>query len=333
MISIIIFFLLVSIIIYVLLGGADFGAGIIELFAGPKNKQQTIKVINNAIAPVWEANHMWLIIAVVILFNAFPKIYTTVSVYLYIPLIILLLGIVLRGTSFVFRHYDAYKDGSHKIYNIVFAVSSLIVSFTFGLIIGALMSNKLTAYPANFYDGYIRPWLNIFTISVGAFVTALFTFAASVYLIGEALNPEDKKAFITKAKIASITLVCTGGVVFISSVIDGNDFMLVFLSNWKSQALIIASTLAIPFTWKIISLGMGWMARAFAGVHIVLVLSAFYVAFFPVVVRFKDMESLTLFNSAAPEITLRYLVYALLIGSCIIFPMLGYLMKVFKHNA
>jgi cytochrome d ubiquinol oxidase subunit II len=332
MINLVIFFFLASVVLYVLLGGADFGAGIVELFTGKNNKKQIVKVIDNAIAPVWEANHMWLIIAVVILFNAFPKIYTAITVYLYIPLIIALLGIVLRGTAFIFRHYDVFKDGSHRVYTIVFRISSIIVSFAFGLIIGALMSNKMTASPAGFYDAYIAPWLNIFSISVGFFVTALFAFIASVYLIGEDINPEEKRIFISKAKAAGIILIFAGGLVFISSELVGNNFTLLFMSGWKSQVLIITATLSMPFTWKVVSNGMVWPSRFFAGFQVVLILFGFYMAYFPVAVRYEDAAALTFYNSAAPGATLSYLGCALLIGVCIIFPLLGYLLKVFKQG-
>src|SRR5690606_15763694 len=110
----------------------------------------------------WEANHMWLIITVVILFNAFPEIYSQISISLYIPLILLLIGIILRGCAFAFRHYDAIKDKSQEVYSKVFEYSSLMVTFFLGLIIGALVSGKIELNPQNYFDGYIFPWLNLF---------------------------------------------------------------------------------------------------------------------------------------------------------------------------
>ena len=102
MIYVVVIFLWTSILLYLLLGGADFGAGIIELFSRKSERATTRKTMYEAIGPVWEANHMWLIIAIVILFVGFPIIYTTVSVYLHIPLVCMLLGIIARGTAFVF---------------------------------------------------------------------------------------------------------------------------------------------------------------------------------------------------------------------------------------
>ena len=110
MLILIITILGVSFILYTLLGGADFGAGIIETFAGRKGEQ----TVSRAIAPVWEANHVWLILAVVILFTAFPVVYASLSLVLHIPLMLVLIGIILRGTAFTFRHYDVIDDKSHR---------------------------------------------------------------------------------------------------------------------------------------------------------------------------------------------------------------------------
>ena len=95
---IVIAFLWLAILMYLLLGGADYGAGIVELFTSKKNRHTTRQTTYQAIGPIWEANHMWLIIAVVILFVGYPDIYITMSVHLHIPLVFLLLGITARGT-------------------------------------------------------------------------------------------------------------------------------------------------------------------------------------------------------------------------------------------
>src|SRR5687768_597898 len=134
MLYVVMIYLWASILLYLLLGGADFGAGIIELFTSRKNKSRTRATMYHAIGPIWEANHMWLIITIVILFVGFPVIYATMSVYLHIPLAIMLLGIIARGTAFAFRHYDAVFDHMHKIYNRVFFYSSFIRFLFLGII-------------------------------------------------------------------------------------------------------------------------------------------------------------------------------------------------------
>ena len=93
-------FLYFAIFLYVLLGGADFGAGIIEMFTSQRNIRRTRKTLYHAIGPIWEANHMWLIIVIVILFVGFPRIYTDLSVHLHIPLLIMLMGDNCAGNRF-----------------------------------------------------------------------------------------------------------------------------------------------------------------------------------------------------------------------------------------
>ena len=88
-------FIGIALLLYVLLGGADYGAGIIEIFTGNKG----INTISRAIAPVWEANHIWIIVVIVILFNAFPEVYSTITLYLHIPIMLVLIGIIFRGTG------------------------------------------------------------------------------------------------------------------------------------------------------------------------------------------------------------------------------------------
>src|SRR5512145_2862025 len=103
----------ISLLLYVLLGGADFGAGIVEMIVGKKSS----RIVSKAIAPVWEANHIWIILAVVILFNGFPLAYTTITTYLHIPLLLALIGIIIRGAAFSFRYYDVVGGHIENYYS------------------------------------------------------------------------------------------------------------------------------------------------------------------------------------------------------------------------
>ena len=98
------FFLGVSLLLYSLFAGADFGAGILEWFTGKNHRKEQQELITHAMGPVWEANHVWIILAVVILFNGFPRAYSQLSISFHIPLTIMLMGIILRGCAFTFRH-------------------------------------------------------------------------------------------------------------------------------------------------------------------------------------------------------------------------------------
>ncbi|HYE53893.1 MAG TPA: cytochrome d ubiquinol oxidase subunit II, partial [Chitinophagaceae bacterium] len=193
MLAIVIIILGVSFILYALLGGADFGAGIVETFAGRKGE----KTVSKAIAPVWEANHVWLILAIVIIFTGFPQVYATISTALHIPLMIVLIGIVLRGSSFTFRHYDVAHDATHKYYTFFFKLSSFITPFFLGITLGAMILGRISVSDTgNFYERFVAPWLNLFCCMVGLFSTALFGYIASVFLIGEAAYPVEQKRYV-----------------------------------------------------------------------------------------------------------------------------------------
>ena len=330
MLYVIILFFLVSLYLYFLLGGADFGAGIIEITSRGKFQKKTRQLVSNAMAPIWEANHMWLIIAVVILFNAFPAAYSQIMISLSIPIIILLIGIVLRGSAFTFRHYDAIKDNSQEVYSKVFEYSSLVVAFFFGLVVGGLVSGKILLHPNGFYETYIAPWFNLFSISIGLFITSLFAFIADVFLISESTDADTLQEFVRKSKRANIAAVLSGGLVFLSSVIEGVDFTWQFFSIPASIIMIILASLSLPILWKVLGKGLKWPSRILAGAQTLFIISAFYAVFFPTLVRIKDSYDLTFYNTAAPKATLDYLGWALIIGSLIIFPTLFYLMKVFK---
>ncbi len=332
MLYIVIFFLLVSVYLYCLLGGADFGAGIIELTSLPKSRERIRRVVTDAIAPIWEANHIWLIIVVVILFNGFPNIYTSISVALYIPLILLLLGVVFRGTAFTFRHYDAVKDGSQEIYSYVFSWSSVAVTLFFGMIIGALVSNKILLNPSGFYEGFIYPWLNLFSFSVGLFLCGLFSFIAAVYLVSESLDDETLKEFVKKAKLTNVIVIILGIFVFAASYIENVGFAERFLSDPVSIIFLLLATIVVPFLWISIDKKRKWISRISAGLQLVFIIGAFYKVYFPVVVVIGDGDDLSLFSSAAPEITLKYLGWALIAGSFLIFPALFFLYRVFKSS-
>ena len=330
MLEVVIFFLLVSVYLYCLLGGADFGAGIIELFSGKNSKEVTQKLVNKAMAPIWEANHMWLIIAVVILFNGFPMIYSKISITLYIPLVLLLVGIILRGTAFTFRYYDAIKDDSQKIYSRIFAYSSVMVSFFFGLIIGALVSGKIQSSSTGFAESYLYPWLNLFSVSTGIFISAIFAFTASVYLIGEASDIQTKLMIVKKAKRSAIIMVISGGLVFVTSLIEQVHFAESFMDNTLANILIAAATVLLPFLWYSLDKVMNWLPRVLVGAQLFLILAAFYAVYFPSILILDNGRSYDLMIHKAPEVTLAYLGWALIIGSFIIFPSLYYLFKVFK---
>jgi cytochrome d ubiquinol oxidase subunit II len=329
---VIIGFLCLAILLYFLLGGADFGAGIIELFTSQKNRSKTRKTMNQAIGPVWEANHMWLIITIVILFVAFPKIYTTMSVYLHIPLAIMLIGIIARGTAFVFRHYDAVKDQMQEVYNKIFIYSSFITPLFLGIIAGSVLSGQIDPQANDFASAYIYSWLNWFSIAVGLFTVSLCGFLAAIYLIGESVTEEDKNRFIKKAKYMNVVAVIFGANVFMAAYFDKVPLFKWVFENKIAVIAVVFASLSLVLLWYLLLKGKTKILRLLAGFQVTMILLAISYAHFPNFIRLKNGDTISLFESIAPVKTVQSLGWALVLGSFLILPFLGYLFYKFQQK-
>jgi cytochrome d ubiquinol oxidase subunit II len=342
--NVVLFFLAISLLLYVLLGGADFGAGILELFlignAQDKKPELQRKIISRAMAPVWEANHIWLILAVVILFVGFPSLYEYLSVYLHLPMMAVLMGIVARGCAFTFRHYDTYSDEYFKIYSRIFSISSLWTSFFLGVVAGAIILGSTDINAQSFQNLYIDPWFNSFCVFMGLFTSCLFAFLAAIYLTGETSTPELQKIFRKKAGIANILLIPLGATVFLTAQKNGlpliDNF---FQSRISLLCWIVATVLLFPF-WKILRAPLSvkniFYTRILGALIVFLVLTAWYAVQYPVGLRIRVGEVSVPFSFeriAAPPETLRALSWTLFAGAIIIFPALAYLINVFKRES
>ena len=329
MTEIIIFILGIALLLYVLLGGADFGAGIIEMFTGKKE----IDTISKAIAPVWEANHIWLILAVVIIFNGFPHVFAVLTTYLHIPLFIILIGIILRGTAFTFRYYDTINKDTPKYYSLLFRISSLLTPFFLGVTLGATILGKIPPnVKGTFYEVFITPWVNIFTISTGIFLTLMFGWLASVYLTGEVSDIKSYRAFAKISRIICVILVISGLSVFLAAEICGLHLFEKFIHSRIAISCVLLATLIIPFLWHNIKHRKSMQTRLLAGIQMACIITGWFAIQFPVMIYISDGPHLTIWNSQAPERTMSLLVYALISGILLIFPAFIYLFKVFKFG-
>ncbi|MEW6056396.1 MAG: cytochrome d ubiquinol oxidase subunit II [Bdellovibrionota bacterium] len=328
MFEFVVFSLGASLVFYTLLGGADFGAGILELFLRhPASAQR--KVISKAMGPVWEANHVWLILGVVILFMGFPGAYSQLSISFHLPLLFLLLGIVVRGCAFTFRYYDAFQDQSQKYYTLLFALSSVWSSFFIGVLAGGIfLSTKVSAGQGSTYREYfIDPWANRFCLSSGIFVCALHAFLASVYLIGETKDPELKRIFSGKAKVANIASVFAGGLVFLSGELSAAHLLQSFFERPLSLACMAFATLLLIPLWKSLESNQIVTSRVVAVSQVSFILLGWYAVQYP-----KIIGPLTFDGASAPSATLRALGYALIFGYLVVLPSFFYLLKVFKRT-
>jgi cytochrome d ubiquinol oxidase subunit II len=332
MVSVVIAFLCLAVLLYFLLGGADFGAGIIEMFTSPKNVSRTRKTLYHAIGPIWEANHMWLIIAIVILFVGFPEIYSQLSINLHIPMVIMLMGIIARGTAFVFRHYDAVRDRMQAVYNRVFVWSSFVTPLFLGIIAGSTISGSIDLHAKTFAAAYIFSWLNFFSVSTGLFTVALCGFLAAVYLIGEADDENDRIRFIRKAKAMNIIAVLCGLLVFIAAGVEGVPLLRWIIGDAVALVAVILATVSLILLWKWINRKSPIVLRILVAFQVSMILLAITYAHFPNVVLTSSGENFSLLADHAPYKTMQALGWALIIGSAFILPALFYLYYSFQKN-
>ena len=332
MIYVVITFLWASILLYLLMGGADFGAGILELFTSRKNRRKTRKTLYQAIGPIWEANHMWLIIAIVILFVGFPGIYATMSVYLHIPLTVMLIGIIARGTAFTFRHYDAVVDEMQYVYNKIFVYSSFITPLFLGIIAASAVSGQINTNATSFADAYIFSWLNLFSVAVGFFTTSICAYLAAIYLIGETkLVPEERQRFIVKARSANIAALVSGALVFIAAEIEKVPVKNWVFGNLPGILAIALATASLIVMWYLIYKGRSVVIRVLAGFQVAMILFATTYIHYPNIVVL-DNGYLSLIEHQGHDKTIQALGWALLLGSIFILPALFYLIYSFKRK-
>lgn len=333
MIFVVMAYLWAAILLYILLGGADFGAGIIELFTSEKNKAYTRNTMYQAIGPIWEANHMWLIIAIVVLFVGFPEIYTTVSTHLHIPLVIMLFGIIARGTAFTFRHYDAVKDNMQKVYNRIFVYSSFVTPFFLGVIAGSAVSGRIDPNANDFLNAYVYTWFNWFSVTVGFFTIAICGYLAAIFIIGETDDDNSRVRFIRKAKQMNVAAAVFGALVFWAAHAENIPLDQWMFDNPIGIIAIIAAVLSLVLLWYLLlKKGKVIIIRVLAGFQVTMILLAITIRHYPNIVILKGGRYLSLLEHAGQEKTIHSLGMALLLGSLLILPALFYLLYSFRKS-
>jgi cytochrome bd ubiquinol oxidase subunit II len=318
--------MLISLLLYALLGGADFGGGMWDLLASGKRAAQQRHLIADAIAPIWEANHVWLILVVVLLFTAFPPAFAAMMIALHIPIAAMLLGIVLRGSTFVFRKYDSQDDAVQRRWSTIFGISSFFTPFFQGLVLGALTTGEIRFSGGNVTTGFFAGWLTPFAFTCGFFALALFAFLSATYLtIDSSYDAELQNDFRKRALWAELALVPLAIIVFFTSR-HGAPAMYKGLTNWWAPLLLGWTALSAIVATVALWIRKFNLARIAAIAQVTFILLGWGLAQYPNLVT----PDITVHNSAAPVITLRLLILALGAGTVILIPSLVYLFTIFK---
>jgi cytochrome d ubiquinol oxidase subunit II len=316
---------------YALLGGADFGGGVWDLFAsGPRKKAQRL-AIQRAMGPVWEANHVWLIFVVVVLFTCFPRGYAALGITLFLPFHMALLGIMLRGASFVFRSYQSRHESAAaetSTWGVVFGVASIISPVLLGVAFGVVTEGDIRLDE----DGRVvleraAPWLSPYCVTNGLLALATCAYLAAVYLTNETRGAlcED---FRLRAIGAGTATAFLAGLVLLFAWQE---------ANWFFRRLVSLPTLTVVLAGLVCFAGSAWcvftrrywLGRMFAAGEITLLILGWGLAQHPYLVY----PDITLADAAAPVATLRFLILSLPVGAALLLPSLWLLFRVFKSDA
>jgi cytochrome bd ubiquinol oxidase subunit II len=320
--------MLAALVIYSLLGGADYGAGFWDLMCSGPRQQDQRDLIARAIQPVWEANHIWLILVVVLMFSGFPAAFSSISLGLAVPIFLILLGIVLRGSSYVFRAYFTGNVRTQLYWGKVFSISSSITPLFLGIVIGAISSDAVLVKNGVSENGFLRTWFHPFPLIVGVLSLSLFAYLSACYLTIETNDAALQNDFRKRALISGLVSIVSAVLTYVVAghsakpIRDG-------LSHSSYVWMIelggaIAALVAFQALWSRSYL----RARAAAAAQVVLIVIGWGVAQYPYLVR----PELTIYNSAAPTNIVSDLVIAVAVGALVLIPSLILLLLVFKTH-
>jgi cytochrome d ubiquinol oxidase subunit II len=321
---------LVSLNAYVLLAGADFGGGVWDLLARGPRKQAQRALVAEAIGPMWEANHVWLILAVVLLFTCFPPVFAQLGIRLHIPLSLALIGIVLRGSAFAFRSYGGQRDQVQRNWGRLFASASLVTPLLLGMAVGAVAAGKVGEAGGGrreaFWAVYVAPWLNPFALAVGVFALACFAFLAAVYLTLESEDPELRDDFRRRGLGSGVAVIVAGVVALaLSRGVTPSLQQGLLGAPWASPLHVLTGVMAVGGLVALWLRRWRWARIAAAG-EVSLILWGWALGQYPYLLP----PGFTIDGAAAPPVTLKLALGALALGGVVLFPSLYYLFGVFK---
>ena len=313
-------FMLAGLVLYTVLGGADFGAGLWRPLSGGGERGARIRDhAHHSMGPVWEANHVWLIFVLTVAWTAYPTFVGSVASTLAVPFFIAALGIILRGASYALRSAASTSrelglvDGS-------FAVASLITPLALGMIAGAIAAERVPV--GNAAGSLWTSWTGPVSILIGVLAVLFSAYLAAVYLAADAVRHGDAEmaqAFRVRALGAGVVAgaVAVAGLIVVHA--DAHSLYTELLHG-SALVVLIASLIAGSAALVLVALRRFEPARYVAALAVAAVIGAWALARYPVL-----LPGLSVGQAAAPHDTLVAVLVAVLAGGAILFPSLGLL--------
>jgi cytochrome d ubiquinol oxidase subunit II len=314
-----------SLTVYAVLAGADFGGGVWDALAwGPRASRQRA-AIAAAMGPVWEANHVWLIFMIVGLFTAFPPAFAALAVALYLPFTVAMIGIVLRGAAFAFRAHGREAVGRLEPWGVVFGAASVLTPAFLGAAAAAVASGAIHVSGGRVTSGPLDGWTSLFAVDLALLSVSICAYLAAAYLTVEAQDERDLRAdFRRRAVWAGLA---SGAFALLGLVLAwfGARTLVEELFG-RGLPLLVLALLNGPLALVAVLRGHPRMARVAVAAQVVFVLWAWAVGQWPYLVP----PDLTIQGTAAPDATLSLMLVVVAVGMAALLPSLYLLFRVFK---
>jgi cytochrome d ubiquinol oxidase subunit II len=313
---------LIGLAFYTVLGGADFGAGFWQLTAGKGRQAQAVREhAHAAMAPVWEANHVWLIFVLTVVWTAYPTAFGSIASTLSIPLFIAAVGIIFRGVAYALR---AGAAGAHELSAIdtIFSISSVLTPFALGTAVGGIASGRVPV--GNAAGSEFSSWLNPTSLLVGALAATTSAYLAAVFLSADAtkLGEHDlEERFRRRALGAGIVagVMAVAGLGIIAGDADRIFHRLITGPGLPGLVVSLAAGIAtLALVWR----RRYELSRYTAALAVASIIAGWALAQSPVF-----LPGLTIEAAAAPRATLIAVTVAVLGGAVILFPSLALLFR------
>jgi cytochrome d ubiquinol oxidase subunit II len=297
---------------YALLGGADFGAGVWQLFGGRAEREHA----HHSMGPVWEANHVWLIFVLVICWTAYPTVFGSITSTLVAPLFIGGLGIIIRGTAYALRSGTATLREQRSV-EIALALASILTPFALGAVIGGIASGRVPV--GNAKGDLVTSWLNPTSVLTGCLAVTTAAYLAAVYLAADALRTGSAELASAYRRRALVTGVVAGGVALAGLAVVHNDARRIWdgLTGGAGLAMVVVSAVAGGVTLWLVRRGTFQPARATATIAVAAIAAGWGFAQRPLL-----LPGLTVGEAAAGRSTLIAVIVTAAIGAVILVPSL-----------
>jgi len=314
-------FVLAGLALYVVLGGADFGAGFWQLFAGGRHADEVRDHAHESMGPVWEANHVWLIFVLTVMWTSYPRAFGSLASTLSIPLFVAGIGIVLRGAAYAIRPGSATTRQERAI-DAVFGVSSILTPFALGAAAGGIASLRVPA--GNAAGDLVASWLNPTSITIAVLAVATSAYLAAVYLAADAQR-EGRSELVTLFRERALGAGVVAGIAAAAGIVvlrfDAHRLFDRLLEGWAVVA--VAASAAAGLATLALVVGRRFEpARYTAALAVAAIVAGWGIAQNPLV-----LSDLTVSQAAASRSTLIAVIAAVVGGGIVLFPSLGLLFR------